>query len=320
MGNYRFKLSDMVPNAWFYKLKDMGKNRSRSQIKRKQTSSLSYSSSSIFSSSSNLQQQTKIQLPQRKSYYFSRNLSPNSHHSSNETLSKNPTSDNTNFTEPPRKCSNKRSNAARRKTSTSPKCVNINCRQSLESVWTKNDSSFSSSTTSSSSEPNSSVHSPKTFDAMILSNMNKNDHGFDSVSKINLPPIITKPKKLEDATYAKKKEGKTEDKTLIVRKEHSISPKRRVAVKLRTKSPGIVSRKSVSSRRSVGEIFAVVKSSKDPQRDFKESMAEMIVENNIRTSKDLEELLACYLSLNSDHHHDLIIKVFKQIWFDIQLK
>ncbi|KAK4342626.1 hypothetical protein RND71_038442 [Anisodus tanguticus] len=330
MGNYRFKLSDMVPNAWFYKLKDMGKNRSRSQIKRKQTSSLSSSSSSIFSSSSNLQQQTKIQLPQRKSYYFSRNLSPNSHHSSNETLSKNPTSDNTNtnFTEPPRKSSNKRSNAARRKTSTSPKCVNINCRQSLESVWTKNDSSFSSSTTSSSSEPNSSVHSPKTFDAMILStascdiiiDMNKNDHGFDSVSKINLPPIITKPKKLEDATNAKKKEGKTEDKTLIVRKEHSISPKRRVAVKLRTKSPGIVSRKSVSSRRSVGEIFAVVKSSKDPQRDFKESMVEMIVENNIRTSKDLEELLACYLSLNSDHHHDLIIKVFKQIWFDILLK
>ncbi|KAJ8550739.1 hypothetical protein K7X08_000109 [Anisodus acutangulus] len=340
MGNYRFKLSDMVPNAWFYKLKDMGKIRSR--IKRKQTSSssLSSSSSSIFSSSSNLQQ-TKTQQPQRKSYYISRNLSPTSHHN-NETLSKNPTSDNTNFTEPPRKSSNKRRNTTRRNTSTSPKCVNstassaCSCRESVESVWTKNYSTPeeypNSSSTTSFSE--SSFHSPKTFDAMILSSSchcshividtNKNDHGFHSVSKIDLPSIITKPKKHEDSTNGtKKKEEKTDQKSLnvkIVKKEQSTSPKRRVAVKLRTKSPRIVNRKSVSSRRSVGESFAVVKSSKDPQRDFKESMVDMIVENNIRTSKDLEELLACYLSLNSDHYHDLIIKVFKQIWFDIQLK
>uniref|UniRef100_A0A6N2LL80 DNA-binding domain-containing protein n=1 Tax=Salix viminalis TaxID=40686 RepID=A0A6N2LL80_SALVM len=27
MGNYRFRLSDMIPNAWFYKLKDMSKGR-----------------------------------------------------------------------------------------------------------------------------------------------------------------------------------------------------------------------------------------------------------------------------------------------------
>lgn len=162
--------------------------------------------------------------------------------------------------------------------------------------------------------------------------MNENDHGFDSV---DLPPILTKPKKLQDSTNCtKKRQEKSEHKSLtvkIVKKEQCTitSPKRRVSVsssnggvKLRTKSPRIVSRKSVSSstnmlRTSVGESFAVVKSSKDPQRDFKESMVEMIVENNIRTSRDLEELLACYLSLNSDQYHDLIIKVFKQIWFDI---
>jgi uncharacterized protein (TIGR01568 family) len=63
--------------------------------------------------------------------------------------------------------------------------------------------------------------------------------------------------------------------------------------------------------------LAVVKSSFDPQKDFRESMVEMIVENNIKASKDLEDLLACYLSLNSDEYHDLIIKVFKQIWFDL---
>lgn len=96
-------------------------------------------------------------------------------------------------------------------------------------------------------------------------------------------------------------------------------------VKLRVHSPKIAGRKgrkSVSStnsgsRRSLSDSFAVVKSSFDPQKDFRESMVEMIVENNIRASKDLEDLLACYLSLNSDEYHDLIIKVFKQIWFDL---
>ncbi|URE04058.1 hypothetical protein MUK42_03743 [Musa troglodytarum] len=54
-----------------------------------------------------------------------------------------------------------------------------------------------------------------------------------------------------------------------------------------------------------------------PAEDFRDSMLEMIVENNIRASKDLEELLACYLSLNSDEYHDAIVKAFQQIWFDL---
>lgn len=97
-------------------------------------------------------------------------------------------------------------------------------------------------------------------------------------------------------------------------------------VRLRLNSPKIGSRKmqsqarksiSSSKRRTLSDSFAIVKSSLDPQSDFRESMMEMIVENNIRASKDLEDLLACYLSLNSDEYHDLIIKVFKQIWFDL---
>ncbi|XP_009785142.1 transcription repressor OFP2-like [Nicotiana tabacum] len=341
MGNYRFRLSDMVPNTWFYKLKDMSTN-SKSQTKKSQTSSssLSSSSSSIFSSkSSNLQQNHNNNLScQRKSYYFSRNLSPKN----------NPIPNNINISEPQKKSSKKKRNTTRKsRTSISPRFVNstvsagCNCRASLESVWTKDNSTtpedypnspFSSSSNFS-SEQESSVHSPKTFDSMILSASCHckihNDHGFDSVDH---PPILTKPKKHQDSTNGiKKMEEKTEHKSLtvkIVKKEECTitSPKRRVSVsssnggvKLRTKSPRIVSRKSVSSSKktSVGESFAVVKSSKDPQRDFKESMVEMIVENNIRTSKDLEQLLACYLSLNSDQYHDLIIKVFKQIWFDI---
>ncbi|KAJ0250315.1 hypothetical protein HA466_0136670 [Hirschfeldia incana] len=62
------------------------------------------------------------------------------------------------------------------------------------------------------------------------------------------------------------------------------------------------------------ESFAVVKRSVDPKKYFGESMVEMIEENNIKASKDLEDLLACYLSLNPKEYHDLIIHVFEKIW------
>ncbi|CAN1230227.1 Transcription repressor OFP5 [Linum grandiflorum] len=63
--------------------------------------------------------------------------------------------------------------------------------------------------------------------------------------------------------------------------------------------------------------FAVVKSSYDPENDFKESMVEMIKEMRIRKTEELEELLACYLMLNCEEYHELIINVFRQVWFDL---
>ncbi|XP_057810325.1 transcription repressor OFP5-like [Salvia miltiorrhiza] len=63
--------------------------------------------------------------------------------------------------------------------------------------------------------------------------------------------------------------------------------------------------------------FAVVKSSFNPQQDFRDSMVEMIEEKGIRRREELQELLACYLTLNSDGHHDLIINVFQQVWFEL---
>ncbi|KAK8575107.1 hypothetical protein V6N12_062784 [Hibiscus sabdariffa] len=71
------------------------------------------------------------------------------------------------------------------------------------------------------------------------------------------------------------------------------------------------------SRRTDLENFAMVKCSFDPEKDFRDSMMEMIRENRISQPEELEELLACYLSLNSDAYHDLIIKVFQQVWFDM---
>ncbi|EFH70887.1 hypothetical protein ARALYDRAFT_892779 [Arabidopsis lyrata subsp. lyrata] len=45
-------------------------------------------------------------------------------------------------------------------------------------------------------------------------------------------------------------------------------------------------------------------------------MVEMIVENNIKAFKDMEDLLACYLESQGKEYHDLIIKVFFQIWVE----
>ncbi|XP_031095816.1 transcription repressor OFP1-like [Ipomoea triloba] len=221
MGNYKFRFSEIIPNAWFYKLKEMG-NKTRNKKHLTQTSSSPASSSSSSS--------THPPTTHRKSYYISRDL---------------------NAAPPKTRVASPRKSAKKRR---STSCDT------------------------------------------------------DTIPPPQLPPIITK---------ASPKTGEKEQMTRPVR--------RNLGLKLRTKSPRIgktihhQDRKSVSSSSTTTKNFAVVKTSEDPRRDFRESMVEMIVENNIRASKDLEDLLACYLSLNSDEYHDLIIKVFKQIWFDMML-
>ncbi|CAA0817814.1 Transcription repressor OFP5 [Striga hermonthica] len=63
--------------------------------------------------------------------------------------------------------------------------------------------------------------------------------------------------------------------------------------------------------------FAEVKTSYNPGEDFRQSMVEMICEQGIKRPEELEELLACYLTLNSDEHHGLIIRVFQEVWFEL---
>ncbi|KAK8652948.1 hypothetical protein V6N13_126969 [Hibiscus sabdariffa] len=64
----------------------------------------------------------------------------------------------------------------------------------------------------------------------------------------------------------------------------------------------------------VSESFAVVKKSEDPYEDFKRSMMDMILEKQMFEEKDLEQLLHCFLSLNSRHHHGVIVQAFSEIW------
>ncbi|WOL17630.1 hypothetical protein Cni_G26423 [Canna indica] len=65
---------------------------------------------------------------------------------------------------------------------------------------------------------------------------------------------------------------------------------------------------------AVRESFAVVKLSEDPMDDFRRSMAEMVVEKEIFDAAGLEQLLRCFLSLNSRHHHAAIVAAFRDIW------
>ncbi|KAG8055444.1 hypothetical protein GUJ93_ZPchr0001g31315 [Zizania palustris] len=82
---------------------------------------------------------------------------------------------------------------------------------------------------------------------------------------------------------------------------------------IRARSP----RRAPPSAVSELERFAVVRRTSDPQREFRASMVEMIASKRIGRPEELETLLACYLSLNADEHHDCIIKVFRQVWFEL---
>ncbi|KAM0890001.1 hypothetical protein ACQ4PT_027343 [Festuca glaucescens] len=95
-------------------------------------------------------------------------------------------------------------------------------------------------------------------------------------------------------------------------------------LKTRVKSPRLAAtarrRKPPARNRTppvIADSYPVVMVTRDPRTDFRESMEEMISAKGIRDAGDLEDLLACYLSLNDAEHHDLIIEVFEQIWMSL---
>ena len=131
------------------------------------------------------------------------------------------------------------------------------------------------------------------------------------VQELVLPPTVTKPAKSSLTRENKYPEPGSTPLQRERRKLLKVQGHRAFAF-----SPRIFE-KNIPRKRLLTESFAVVKNSSDPARDFWESMMEMIVVNDIRASKDLEYLLTCYLSLNSSEYHEVIVKVFKRIWFDL---
>ncbi|GMP29526.1 hypothetical protein CsSME_00004591 [Camellia sinensis var. sinensis] len=69
----------------------------------------------------------------------------------------------------------------------------------------------------------------------------------------------------------------------------------------------------------VKDNFAVVKESVDPYEDFKASMMEMVLAKQLFEERDFEQLLECFLSLNSRHHYGVIVDAFFDIWKTIFL-
>ncbi|GAA0146377.1 hypothetical protein LIER_36300 [Lithospermum erythrorhizon] len=63
----------------------------------------------------------------------------------------------------------------------------------------------------------------------------------------------------------------------------------------------------------IGLCYIVEKSSSDPYRDFRTSIVEMMLENQIFGAQDLEKLLHCLLSLNLPCYHKVIVDVFSEI-------
>ncbi|KAL3617003.1 hypothetical protein CASFOL_039397 [Castilleja foliolosa] len=136
----------------------------------------------------------------------------------------------------------------------------------------------------------------------------------------------------QDSPVSSSENEETSDEDYEVRRvsisERQNSRPRRVERKIRAKnnSPkqelGIDEMKKERTRlkykeTTIYDSYAEVMNSFDPQQDFRDSMVEMICEKGIRRPEELEDLLACYLTLNCDEYHDLIIKVFQQVLFEL---
>lgn len=326
MGNYRFKLSDMMPNAWFYKLRDMSKSRTHNP---------------------------KLPSPTQRSR---RSIQPNNPYT-------NPKTSDTHFPnhhhDPPRKSCKKR---PKRKTVYMPSPRKQ--QQTIEDipVWLKPQTlhfqGHSSSHDHDDDDDDDDDHHHhehiylesdfsklSSSDTDIIIDVDETSYSsvkvdgfaeFNMIPEPELPPILTRSAAIKNSSSTKPhKENIRNDDDRSKKNKRTAARKsvsRSGGVKIRVNGAKVGGRKTEGrGRRSnveddekkkkgtlfCTESFAVVKASVDPERDFMESMMEMIVENNIRASKELEDLLACYLSLNSNQYHDLIIKAFEQIWFNM---
>jgi uncharacterized protein (TIGR01568 family) len=296
MGNNKFKLSDIIPNAWFYKLKEIG-NRGGGTTKRMKKTKPYYQHYTSPSPPRTPHKQNQPLTPNRASYHISRRLELEA----NKLLTvPSPKAIDNQFTlwESPRK--SKRNTKRRQlKPLCSPKQVSSKVSSHCGCRVRKPEPESESGSSTDWSQPCCTCR-VTTSPTDIIIDVTASER---FVSK-KLPPIVTKQQSPEVKAGEKSP----------VKEAHRL--------KTRVKSPRVLTkntkhRKSKARQKECGILdgFAVVKSSSDPQRDFRDSMVEMIVENNIRKSKDLEELLACYLSLNSAEYHNVIVKVFEQIWF-----
>ncbi|KAL0922949.1 hypothetical protein M5K25_006983 [Dendrobium thyrsiflorum] len=307
-ASYRFRafrLSELMPNSWFYKLMDMGKRASRQR--RKVKNSLEKGQVPIMETGKSFGNQKPIpkspeneaSIGNRRSYYVpSGNREEILHY-----FPTHPKATDTHlpFDKPPRKSKTK---PHKKPLSTHNKLIPSSA--STVKTWQEERSSILSS------KPAHET-SPRNLDGVFNDELNSSVYNLH----IPLPPIVTKPLKKEISRRNLTVENQnSKQRNFLSHGNMRRSTPQTPRIKMRLKSPKLAKKRLLEKNR-LADSFIVVKSSLDPQSDFRESMLEMIFQNNLWASKDLEELLSCYLYLNTDEYHDLIVKAFKQIWFDL---
>uniref|UniRef100_A0ACD5WKE0 Uncharacterized protein n=1 Tax=Avena sativa TaxID=4498 RepID=A0ACD5WKE0_AVESA len=360
MGRHKFRLSDMIPNAWFFKLRDMRAARGTGAASPGAAASRACRPPST---------------PRRTSYYYT----PRAGDPVASPFHPSPRASDARFPplplSPPRRSSSKRrhrrrsvklapSSVSGSSVLSSPVSTGCRCRRKPELVAVQapdtppcrrdrfvgyNDDSADSGETlkkpSAYTVPDElnlhgEVITSPTDIIIDLRTKKRPDN-----SKMLLPPILTKPaRRTRDGCDPEDKHVDVDTLTHATTQRTTAAPSpdeqskaakpRRSSVsssarrlKTRGNTPRVASSKksskpvapapAVPARTKpppLAESFAVVKTSRDPRTDFRESMEEMIVENGICTAADLEDLLACYLSLNAAEYHDLIVDVFEHIW------
>ncbi|KAG8051796.1 hypothetical protein GUJ93_ZPchr0001g30273 [Zizania palustris] len=344
MGRRKFRLSDLMPNAWLYKLRDMRARGGRGGGMRPPLSS---SSSSLLRGSGTAQQAGSPTLgssSHRASYYYTtrdRELWPRPAQAPAPSPPR-PRAMDTGFvplTQPPTRSYRRRHRVGLGRVGPTdggglvlaPPDHN-GCRHRVRGEDRLVDASGTSQRRRDLFIGNyggrgrefrrSKVAFPEegavdvkviTSDAHIII-----DPGADDTTERLLRPIVTRPARRE-LDCCEPEHSRPEAVVRVVAsppKTRTNSPRIVTSRKGRPTAPAPPTRntKQQSTTPPVANSFAVVKSSSDPRRDFLESMEEIIAENGIRDAGDLEDLLACYLYLNSAEYHDLIVEVFEQVW------
>ncbi|CAN8247486.1 unnamed protein product [Cochlearia groenlandica] len=303
MGNYKFRISDMFPNAWFHKLKDMTKHKTKPSSSYQNTCS-SNKKPSLDSLSHN---SLVANIPQQNS---PRNSLHTKRMSKRKTLYKPSLK---NLKESKINGQDSSNDFLFPSLEISPESFVYSFYEEKDNEFVFEHSNFKINTKKNTKHINvketNSIEKP--CHASNIKNKPRKSHLSVKIKKAIEEEVEGDECKAEKRQYYKKVSSGRKSSAGINLKRvtspriHQLSSTRRSTSK------------SESSKQAVLESFAVMKRSFDPKKDFRESMVEMIEENKISDSKDLEDLLACYLSLNPKEYHDLIIHVFEQIWRQI---
>ncbi|XP_010443554.1 PREDICTED: transcription repressor OFP3-like [Camelina sativa] len=307
MGTHKFRFSDIMPHSWLYKLKGMR----RSSRKHHPNSSPKHLSSSDASSS------RKLRDPLRRLSSTAHPQAPNY--------------------SPPKSSSFKRKIKRKTVYKPSPRLKLSSSSSSLHSHVSLTSSrnhrskpSSSANVISDSAVESSSDRASSPSDQNCSFSRDPKPHSVDI--KDNL--FVGKPDDVSEDPSVSRNSSPLRVETVKeppfqLRKQQKLKkPNARSSprIKIRANYPKIARKKTKEGtspakwkkkEKGIAKSFAIVLSSVDPEKDFRESMVEMIVENKMREQKDLEDLLACYLSLNSSEYHVVIIKAFEKTWLQL---